>query len=684
MKKVSFLSLILFFIFILALLPIKDRQYQPSVKDNKNEPFSCDTFEEWREFLLTHNNMSTEDLKHLPPGAISSINRQARIYQGWSNGTYTNDEKKILLYHILNTPIIRYRAPENHPLEGIDLKSYTDEFFELDFKIYDMNVNEWILRVYAYLDYDVTDTNLSLSDKFIDGSDFKHYNPGEKPTSDELNPDMDFMGEDLTEILEDFTEWTSAIRDYTAKKMQIGRIDDEIYFHAKILYKIDNYEVDGWHSYYYYKNFYLSWFWDKNFKVSILKIIDDDVNPPIINNINLLNSPIYENDEFIDIEINANDKSGISDLYIDFKGITYRDNNDDNIITIPNPGIQGEYEFYVTAIDADLDREGDQLSTTIPYNFEVLDDDTEGPIISEINIMNSLIYDSDDLIDIEIIVDDISGISDLYIDFMGNIFRNNEGKNEITIPNPHTPGEYEFSVIAVDDDSEFEDDKSSTTEYFTFQVFDDDTTAPNIFILEDENGWNISIIDNDGVEDSIASAKYIIMDQNDEVIDSGIIPEENKIYTVLLPLKLGIYTLIVNSTNNDLEWDDDEETSAIITQSNIKLAYCYWYVIQLIEDLKAYIKDNLCRVIACCLVFKLTLTQKCLMQAYELKESGKITCGIWYDTMALKLIAITECMAKFFHCISLISHDDAEYIISSLHIIGEYIVFLMEYSLDYL
>lgn len=664
----------------MALYPIKNSQFQPSIKNNEKEQFPYSEFEEWRNFLLTHNNLTGDDLKTLPPGAISSLNQQARIYQGWSNGTYTNDEKNLLLYHLLNTPKIRFRAPENQPLEGIDLKNYTDGTFELEFLLYDMVINEWVLRVYSYLDYDTSDTNLSLSNKFFDGNDFKHYNPGEIPSPGELNPDIDFMGEDLTGILEDFSEWTTSTRYYTAKKMQLGRVDAEIYFHAKVLYKTDYYENDGWHSYYYYKNFHVSRFWSKNFEISILKIIDDDTNPPFIININLLNAPIDENDEFIDIEIIANDKSGISDLYISFMGNTYGDDNEDNIITIPNPGIQGDYEFYITATDADFDREGDQLSTTIPYNFEVVDDDTEGPIISEINIMNSLIYDSDEFIDIEIIVHDISGISDLYIDFMENIYRNNEGNNEITISNPRTPGEYEFSVIAVDDDSEIEDDKSSTTEFSTFQVFDDDITAPNILILEDENGWNISIIDNDGVEDSSASAKYIIIDQNDNIIDSGIIIEENKPYTISLPLKPGIYTLIVNATNNDLEWDGDEETSEIITQLNITLAD--WDVIQLIKDLRTYIKENLCCLIACCLGFKLYLAQKCLEQAFELIEIGKIKCGLWYITIALKLIKNTECLTKFFHKLSLISDEDAEYIISSLQLIEEKIIFLMEYFID--
>ncbi|MFX1406810.1 MAG: hypothetical protein ACFFBW_07640, partial [Promethearchaeota archaeon] len=89
---------------------------------------------------------------------------------GELNEFYSQEEKIRSLQLTQDTPYIRYLGPDNHPIEGIDLKSYNDELFEIDFRLEDHTFNEWVLRVYAYLDFDIADTSLTNSENFQDGT----------------------------------------------------------------------------------------------------------------------------------------------------------------------------------------------------------------------------------------------------------------------------------------------------------------------------------------------------------------------------------------------------------------------------------------------------------------------------------------------------------------------------------
>ncbi|MFX0056935.1 MAG: hypothetical protein ACFE8J_01400 [Candidatus Heimdallarchaeota archaeon] len=582
-KNINGLIVIFLFIFFPSIIGIIQIF---SVSSNQiKHPYQYYDFDDWKNFLLIHNNIEPDLVNNLNPETISNLNEQINIYYRWSNRIYSREEKIQLLKLTLNTPYIRYLGPNNHPIEGIDLKSFDDELFEIDFRIDDNTINEWVLRVYAYLDFDTLDTSLTNSENFQDGSASKHFLPGSQPTPQELNPDENFMGEVYTMILENFEQFTQSEKDFTARQVFPGYVDNNIYFHVKILYQQDIFEADGWHSYYYYRTFYISWYWTQNFKQSDLKIIDDDIVPPKISEISILNSPIYDNYDNIIFDLIAEDQSGISELYIEFMENEYYFNENGQIV-IPNPRFPGSYNLFAIAVDADIDREGDKLITIVESNFE---------------------------------------------------------------------------------------------------VYDDDITPPQIIISEDESGWNISISDDDGITDSIASGNFSLNDQDGNILATGVILQEGNscyISKEVIPLKIGVYTLEVYATNNDLEWLGDEEISYITEEISITLEDCYNYVIQQIETLKEYIGNNLCCILACILNKKLSLAQECLIDAYSLTMQGNINCALISLRHAKFFICLVKC---FILCLMKchIPNDIGNYIIQSLYDIKNNIILLMEISADY-
>ena len=659
-KNTMIMSLII--IYLTVGIPLGISQIYSNITTQNNISFTYNTFEEWRNAILNHNNMDPKDFINLPQNSISS-------------------------------PYIRYLGPGNLPIEGYDLKRNDDEKFELNFRLDDNIANEWVVRVYAYLDYGTYDTILSESNKFEDGSNSKHFQPGEEPLFEELNPDVNFMGIEFDKILEDFEQWTTSEKDYIAKKDFPGRIDQEIYFHVKVLYKeVEVNELDGWDTYYYYKNFYISGYWTSNYEYRKLNIKDDDIEAPIISDVNIINAPIYDNYTNINFEIIAEDNSGIQNLYINFLGNEYVDDDNNFQISIPNPSMVGEYSFNVIAIDGDTDRDNDQLSTTMYSSFEILDDDYNTPICANICIVNAPIYDAYDYVIFEFLAEDPSGISELYIDFMENKYYIDEN-NQILVPNPRVPGEYEFSAVAIDADLDHQGDQLNTTINSYFEVLDDDITPPQIFICENECYWGVTIIDDDGFIDSIASGNYSLFDQDGNILTAGILSQEGTIYHItkeqIIPLKPGTYILKIHATNNDIEWQGDEETSTAIAEVSITLEDCYNYVILQIEELKKYISDNYCcGWCGCCYCVReifnryLNSVQQHLQDAYTLLLEDQ-PCWLNHLQSAKSLISNVESYAKCLINNDFLPHDIGDYIIQSLYHIRNNIDHLIEISLDY-
>ncbi|MHA2430163.1 MAG: hypothetical protein ACXACC_03915 [Promethearchaeota archaeon] len=576
-----------------------------------------------------------------------------------------------------NTPLIRYLGPDNHPIEGFDLKSHSDELFEIDFRLDDNTPDEWVIRVYAYLDYNTQDTSLGDSEKFEDGSDFKQYQAGTPPVLNELNPDESFMGVQYNKILEDHVQWTTSENDYTAKKENLDLISDVIYFHVKVLYKID-FEGDD---YYYYRTFYISNYWTSNFKFKPLNIYDDDTSPPSFISVDIQHPPIYDNNETIDFEIVVEDDTGIAELSIDFLGNLYIDEDKDNHIAIPNPAVPGEYSLDVIAKDADNDREGDQLSSTLYSSFKIFDDDVNCPILSEVCIINAPIYDSYDYIIFEILAEDESGIAEMFIAFIDSRYYNETV--QIRVPNPRVPGIYDFTAVAVDNDSEYGQDQLNTTIASSFEIYDDDITPPQITIYENEDSFDLSIVDDDGITDSEATGTYTIISQYGQEIATGILDEEKIKYRLCKNIfysgGVGTHTLLVQATNNDREWEGDEETSTLEEHIIITPDDYFKFLTKQIDDVKNYI----CNIVTPCvcdfLVCFFDTIQEYIKEAYDNFMADNILKTLDSLREARSKILVSMDLINGLYDIGCLSIEDRDFILASLHKIQDNFDNLIDY-----
>ncbi len=581
-----------------------------------------------------------------------------------------------------NTPLIRYLGPDNHPIEGLDLKSHNDELFEIDFRLDDNTPNEWVIRVYAYLDYNIQDTSLGDREKFEDRSDFKQYQAGTPPVSNELNPDESFMGVRYSKILEDHIQWTTSEKDYIAKKQNVDVISDELYFHVKVLYKIE-FEGDD---YYYYRTFYISNYWTPNFKFKPLNIYDDDTSPPIFISVDIQNPPIYDNNETIDFEIVVEDDTGIAELSIDFLGNQYIDGDNDNHISIPNPAIPGEYSLDIVAYDADNDREGDQLRSNLYSSFKIFDDDVNCPIFSDLCILNAPIYDCYDYIIFEIMAEDESGIAELFIDFINTRYYHDDESIQIQIPNPRVPGIYEFSAVAIDNDSEYGQDQLNTTISSSFEIFDDDITPPEIIISENEDYFDLEVIDNDGITDSKATGTYIIISQYGEEIATGTLDQEQIKYRLCKNIfysgGVGTHTLIVQATNNDREWEGDEETSTIENHIIITPDDYFKYINKQIDEIKNYICNIVNPCICSFVMCFLNTIQEDLKEAYNNFIVDNIIKSLDYIRDARSKLLVSMDLINGIYNIGCICIEDRNFLLASLQKVLDNVDNLIDYLIE--
>ncbi|MFX1355806.1 MAG: hypothetical protein ACFFA8_00840, partial [Promethearchaeota archaeon] len=244
---------------------------------------------------------------------------------------------------------------------------------------------------------------------------------------------------------------------------------------------------------------------------------------------------------------------------------------------------------------------------------------------------------------------------------------------------------YDFSAVAIDADMDHEGDQLNTTINSSFEVFDDDITPPEIMMCENEIGWDVSIIDDDGVLDSKATGNYLLKDQYDNIIDTGIIEEEGTNYHISKKLtspKIGTYRLIVEAKNNDIEWEGDEETSSAAKELTITLEDCFNYVIQQVEDLKTYIDENLCS--CCCLKFffikGLNDVQEYLLNAYLLIMQQDPIKALNNLDSANKIICCYKCLLNCMMRWKCISYEIGNFIIQSLQDISNNIILLMDYT----
>ena len=293
-------------------------------------------------------------------------------------------------------------------------------------------------------------------------------------------------------------------------------------------------------------------------------------------------------------------------------------------------------------------------------------------------------YDYYDFIVIDILTEDKSGISELYIEFNGTRFYDDNGDSQILIENPRIPGIlYYFTIVAIDADNDREGDQKITQMVSSFEVFDDDTTPPNIYLYYDDFNYQISIRDNDGIIDSKATGGFFLIDEEGVILLLGIIFQEDFNYTIPIPLKPGDYSLEVYSTNNDIEWEGDEEFNNEIFCINVDLLGCFQRVDLLFADLIDYVDENLCLIIADNIKFKLCLAREDLMDAYWLVKAGDLKYGLFNEIIIQAIIKFVEFMTEFYNKFDLITEEIRNEMILSLHQIRNFVILLIGTSVDY-
>jgi len=417
-----------------------------------------------------------------------------------------------------------------------------------------------------------------------------------------------------------------------------------------------------------------------NTTISIwINITDDDIICPKISYVYTGDGTDGNPGELI---INASDVSGLS---IDPSGL----------YQVPNS--IGNHTFVFSAADADNDGPGDILSTTITIMITIIDDDDEAPIVNisiinnndeallmkSFNVINNFVYDYQEFLIIQILTEDKSGISSLFIDFNDNRFYDDDGDNLILIENPRIPGEYYFSITATDDDNDREGDQKSIQIIQSFEVIDDDITPPQISLSYNNFEYQISIFDNDGIVDSKATGEYHLIDEEGLILDSGIISLENFYYIITLPLKPGNYTLEVYSTNNDIDWEGDKESNIEIFDITIGIECCFQNIDELLEKLIVYVDNNLYSILADSIRFKLRLAQEDLWDALVLVEAGNIKSCVFNEALVQAIIEFVEFETEIYNKIDLITEPIMNEIVGSLHEIRNFVVLLMGASVDY-
>ncbi len=139
----------------------------------------------------------------------------------------------------------------------------------------------------------------------------------------------------------------------------------------------------------------------------------------------------------------------------------------------------------------------------------------------------------------------------------------------------------------------------------------------------------------------------------------------------------GTHELRVELIDNDFDVPNDALSSSISGTFETELVDMYLYVDWQIEVLKNYTDTHLCWLLDKLLSHKLWIAQKHLEKAYLLAERGRITCGLFHDTVAKIMIEITEFRTEIFNKIKFINDEDATHIIDSLHTIRNNIVLLL-------
>lgn len=458
--------------------------------------------------------MTLEDLSDLDDQSIDLLNKQARIYAGWSNGTYTDEEKDQLLADFHSTPAVTI------PL----LTAYSDDYFKATFTVTNQFLsNEHTFRVYAYLDYVRSDTNVNGGNKFKDGDTEKKKGPfswlpndpypyEDLPFQSQMDPYEGFMGSERKKILNHEGQQIDIIDDYSAEcnnPLSPDHAPGDIYLVIQILWRYDTFDV--WDGIFYQPNKYYGHYkWvTKIYSYDILlknmEIYDDDTTSPEIPEssiqdpwFNPIKMPPFITDAtpLFTVDVCAYDEESGLDNRITFGGVNIpngiylrRELIDIEIwtgreiygywyrYTIPNVYSLGDYNLQLKVWNDDYDGwSGDQEAATKNVEFSVIDDDTTPPWISCVYTGD---YTDGNSGVIEVTAGDASG---LVIDPSGTY----------TVPN--SLGTYSWNFPAVDNDNDRPNDQLDNDEDVTIPICDDDTLPPelsDLVIIDDIHEINI-------------------------------------------------------------------------------------------------------------------------------------------------------------------------------------------------
>ncbi|MFW9878909.1 MAG: hypothetical protein ACFFG0_38000 [Candidatus Thorarchaeota archaeon] len=692
------LGLIMVLLFPMFYLPISINNQRLS-SDNDSMPY---TYEEWRIFLLELNDMTLEDLDSLESESIYYLNKQARIYAGWSNGTYSDEERDRIFADLHSSPIISdptFNRNDDEKFKATTMITVVPLAFEHCF------------RVYAYLDYNRGDTNTGGGNRFHDLTSTKppadefgypgswpgyltwdDYPYESLPFISNLDPYEGFLGSHYVKAIHHGqqilpVDWYTFEMDNPLEGTAYSAPKD-VYFVIQMLYRYDTMTT--------LTNYHCHFKWVT--KIYSVTINDDDTTGPIlpvqelpfIGTINPIKSPdfIYDSDESFEIDVLAYDlESGLGNR-ITFDGQNVLDGEFLDDVLIEWGGIFGDdiyaywYRYtvinnfgyapgYVT-VDLDVWNDdndgwtGDPDSTTEQVSFLVFDDDTLAPVINVIYTGDGTDENPGELI---VSASDESGLS---IDPTG------------TYPVPNSLGTHLFYFTATDNDNDRPNDALTKTVEISIEIVDDDTTKPyfeNIIINDDHIWLNINFNGIDIPEGDDLGLSIIEIYIDDVLIHTYFpSPTEDTFNFSFINewiFDKGVHDIRVIIVDADNDRPDDALSNNFSETFEVTLDEMYEYVIWQLEELKNYVDENLEGFLPWGIRFLLWLAQESLEDAYYYFQIDKGVWGLARDKLAQALTHISGFIVEMFNYWEMISDEDAEFIISALHTIRNDIVFLM-------
>ena len=497
-------------------LTSEDLELNTATTDNETEKFPCSTFDEWRAFLLDYYNTTLEELSELHNSSIAILNEEARIYTGWSNGTYTDEEKSQLLQDLHNTPRIAFGV---FPFTDISLPSiggifpnlhhHTDQYFECIISVQNFIAGEHIFRVYAYIDYDTSDTDKNYPNNlldyfygFTDGDSSKVFPAsiewwnylGKYPWDADLNPNEAWMGPDTTQILKVDKEQFWAAESYTAATLP-HRIDDQINFVIQVMWRWD--EVVGfglWKPWFKWVTRQADVYRDNrpghHGALTPFNIYDDDQLPPILTSL-VYDRTIYDSAPHLTVSGTAIDYSGLA-IHANYYGEVIQGLwiplTQLFIIWLPTDRI-GYHQIPLFLTDLDNDRPNDRMVSGPYYvSYTVYDDDLSPPSLS-LQHSGATTDEDPGYLQFKIYEPNSGSQATATLTIEGPndfIYSNNYGEGIYTLDlkaiGVSEPGVYSFTLYAENNDEDRgEIDEESREILRSLTIIDDDEVEPEIF-----------------------------------------------------------------------------------------------------------------------------------------------------------------------------------------------------------